>query len=664
MSVKKERTFLLIWLVANLAIGLWIVRDFGLSFDESNYYRYADLTFEAYRSFFGRLYEPDYAPSHLQYYGPAFILIVNALLRFLRWLPIEVLEFDVWHYAYFVTFQLTGLCLYGLIKRWFSHWTAWTVLVVFISQPLLWGHAFINPKDIPFMFFFTFSIWAGFRLVDSYGGDAASFSLQFTWNRLKDRWQSVHARKKRIFFFWVTLTTAGLAVSRHLALFVLDRGVRFLYNAAPDSWAGKLMAQFIQNEARIPVEAYVSKVQTIYQRFDIFIFLLGILFISGYLITLLTNTSLVAHGQRFWHNLSEQIHWKNLADFFGKCLKALFAPKVILAGVILGLTTSVRILGPLAGVIVMLYLFIQIRQKSFPLMVAYAIWAGVITYLSWPFLWLAPVANFSASLSMMSQFPWQGRVLFNGAYYTANELPASYIPTLLNIQFTEIMVILWYLGLGFFVWRLWKKEIRVDLLLYIGLGFLLPLIGLIALRSPLYDNFRQLFFLVPAMFSIAAFFLQAVFGWVRHNWMRLAILIVIILPGVYSIWQYHPYQYIYYNALVGSVKGAACCFETDYWRTSMREMVLKVNDLAEPGEKIIFKGASVMIIDHYFRPDLIAEKYQHATYDLNGDYDYAILHPRYEEADYYYPDAEIIATVELDGVVLGVIKEVKGQIFR
>ena len=140
MIDKKERVLLVAWLVFNLAIGLWIVQDYGLSFDESNYYRYADYSLEAYKSFFGRLYEPDYAPSHLQYYGPAFILIVNSILRILHWMPFDLFEFDVWHYSYFLTFQFTGLCLYGLTKRWFSRWTAWAVLVLFITQPVLWGH--------------------------------------------------------------------------------------------------------------------------------------------------------------------------------------------------------------------------------------------------------------------------------------------------------------------------------------------------------------------------------------------------------------------------------------------------------------------------------------------------------------------------------------------
>jgi hypothetical protein len=292
------------------------------------------------------------------------------------------------------------------------------------------------------------------------------------------------------------------------------------------------------------------------------------------------------------------------------------------------------------------------------------LWAGLITYLTWPFLWLAPITHFFESLRVMFNFPWQGRVLFNGEYYHAFEVPASYIPVLLNIQLTEVFIILWYLGFGLFVWQLFRREIKVDLLLYIGLGFLIPIIALIAFQSALYDNFRQLLFLLPAMFLFGAFILEAIFKKIQQNWLRLVLILVFVIPGLNAILRLHPYQYIYYNAFVGGVEGASCCYEMDYWRTSMRQLALAVNEIAEPGDRIVFKGASVMIIDQYFRPDLVVEKFQDATFDLNGDYNYALLHPRYEEDEYFYPDAEIVITVESNGVILGVVKDVSNQNLR
>jgi hypothetical protein len=671
MSVRKERVLLLIWLIANFAVGLWIVRDFGLSYDESNYYRYADYTLEAYKSFFGRLYEPDYAPSNLKYYGPAFILIVNSIIQALQKFPLEFSKFDTWHYSYFVIFQLTGLCLYGLAKRWFSRWTAGALMVLFVFQPLLWGHAFINPKDIPFMFFFIFSIWSGFHLVDKYEHKPTNFSLRPWLIAFQNRWLSATIKKKQNFFLLTFTTLIFLVLYRPVMNFSIEPIIRFFYFAESNSWAGKFISNYASQISNTPVNDYVDKARILSTQFDNVFFFFCFLLIAINLINFLSDRSFVENTQILWQilrklltEIREIFHLQKVGEFFRQVLKALVTPKVIFAGIILGLTISVRILGPLAGLIVVLFLFLQLRWKSIPISLAYFLWAGVITYLTWPFLWLAPVSRFFESLTMMSNFPWQGKVFFGGEYYFANEIPVSYIPVLLNTQFTEPLILLLYFGLGIFFYRIFFKSVQVDLVLYFGLGSFLPILGLIALHSPLYDNIRQLLFLIPPMFIICGFVLEALIRKITQNWARLAVIFLLVLPGLFPIVRLHPFQYIYYNSFVGGVRGASCCYEMDYWRTSMKGLATKVNEIANPGERVVYKGGSVMMIDEYFRSDLVVEKYQYASFDLNGEYDYAMLHSRYDEDEYYYPEAEIIAVIEKDGVILGVVKRVDNQNFR
>jgi hypothetical protein len=455
------------------------------------------------------------------------------------------------------------------------------------------------------------------------------------------------------------IIVVGLALSRGLVYFAIERVITFFYMAAPDSWAGSVMMKFAENISIIPVEEYVAKAQTLYVRFDFILFILGSLIIYGYLISLLKNTSLIIESKRLWAQAIKHIHLKNLLDFSSQTLTALITPKIILAGIILGLTTSVRVLGPLAGAIVILYLWIQIRQRSFPIILAYLLWTGLITYLTWPFLWLAPVANFNESLSFMSNFPWQGEVLFNGEFYTASNIPITYLPVLLNIQFTETFIILWYLGLGFFIWQIFHKQIRVDLLLYISLGFFLPVVSLIVFRSPLYDNFRQLLFLLPAMVLCGSFVLEVIFEKIRQHWLRLSLIILIITPGLISLAKLHPYQYIYYNSFIGGVEGAFRQYELDYWLTSMHELTTWVNENAEPGAKIVVKVAPYLIAQQ-IRSDLTVRKIQSSEIDAKKDYDYAILTTRWNGDD-IFPGAQIISIVERDGAILGVLKDVKGQ---
>ena len=45
-------------------------------------------------------------------------------------------------------------------------YAALAAAALFSWQPMLWGHAFINPKDPPFLSFFLASICLGFEMVD------------------------------------------------------------------------------------------------------------------------------------------------------------------------------------------------------------------------------------------------------------------------------------------------------------------------------------------------------------------------------------------------------------------------------------------------------------------------------------------------------------------
>ena len=54
---------------------------------------------------------------------------------------------------------------------------------------------------------------------------------------------------------------------------------------------------------------------------------------------------------------------------------------------------------------------------------------------------------------IMSNFPWYGKTLFNGTYYSPNQLPLSYVPALFGIQFTEPVAFLFFIGLGIFIFR-------------------------------------------------------------------------------------------------------------------------------------------------------------------------------------------------------------------
>jgi hypothetical protein len=511
-------------LILNLLVGLLIVRDFGVSYDEPEYYQYAKNTVDAYKSFFALAYTPVFGPHDLPNYGPAFIIFPQLGIRALTLIFPDLPVAEFWHFSYFVLFQLGGLCLYSLARRWFQPWTATGILLLYATQPLLWGHAFINPKDIPFMVFCLFTIWSGFRLADS-------------------------------------------LVTRHL-------------DTALQSPRNFSLPRFRVQES----------------------------------------------------------------------LPYLRSPQLVLAGILLGMTMSIRLLGPLPGLVVILYLAFTLREEWLSVTIAYLIVATVTMFFTWPYLWSDPIDHWMDSLVLMVNFPWPGRVLFNGQFYDPDGLPFYYLPTLLNAQLTETLLILIYAGLVMLVYRVLSKRIRLDLLLVLVIGGLVPLVALILARATMYDNFRQLLFLLPPLILLAGFPLEWIFSTLKPVVLRLALLVALVAPGVYSMIQLHPYQYVYYNSLVGGTGGAFRKFELDYWCTSYREAALWLNQNAPPDARVGADEADHLLV-LYLRDDLVA---------VNGPderYDYFLATTRYNHDLTLYPDANVVYSIGRDTAVLAAVKQ-------
>jgi hypothetical protein len=163
----NPRLPILLLLAALLLAGLLTFGDYGLSWDEPFFYSYAESIPRAYQgwdtldeSVYGR------SPGDHQYYGPAYLLLGGPLK-----LTIQAFggmdDASAWHLVNFFSFILGVFCLYRLGTRFMTPSLAAVNAAFFALQPLLWGHAFINPKDIPFMTAFLAAVTLGLEWVDS-----------------------------------------------------------------------------------------------------------------------------------------------------------------------------------------------------------------------------------------------------------------------------------------------------------------------------------------------------------------------------------------------------------------------------------------------------------------------------------------------------------------
>jgi hypothetical protein len=205
----------------------------------------------------------------------------------------------------------------------------------------------------------------------------------------------------------------------------------------------------------------------------------------------------------------------------------------------------------------------------------------------WPWLWSDPFGNFLQAFKSMSQFKWgHNEVLYLGEFISATELPWHY--SLVWISITTPLLYLGLFTIGF-VWtvrlvisnrfRLWSNEVEMQDMLFLGL-VLVPILSVIVLHSVLYDGWRHLYFVYPAMLLVATK------GWVilwnargRTTLNRVALGIITLISAGHTaswMWNTHPFQNVYFNALAGD--GVRNRFEMDYWGLGNRKALEYILD--------------------------------------------------------------------------------------
>lgn len=609
----KQNLPLTILLTLSLLIGVLTLTQYGESWDELNLYKYAERSLEAYITWPQHGIIP-VTGDRFENYGPVFVMFTAVVTNsFTRIFP-EAQAVDVQHFVYFLTFLIGVWAFYELAARWMSHASAFGATLLYLTQPLFWGHAFINPKDIPLLSLFTLSVYLGMRMHDSLFGrgvDSALGSVSIAWSGLPQRTRRLLIGAA---IFWLA-SIALLFGATPLIRQWLDSAVRAAAGGEPS-----LLARIASNIHKVPPEVYIEK--------------FFVLFLQARTV--------------YFLGASAVLIW-----LYGRYLPAALRVLGIIlpAGIVLGLTVSVRIFGPLAGVLVACYILWKSGRRAWLTITIYALIAIMAMYFTWPYLWPDPIGRFFETVRIMARHPWPGTVLFNGVTYHANGLPASYMPLLLAIQLTEPVWVLFAIGLMVAIYgSVQRRKESQELLALTLIWFFLPLVTFMIVRPTMYDNFRQSLFILPSVF----FMTGLAFEQIRKPILQRVLIALIVLPGLIASVRLHPYEYIYYNQFVGGVKDAAHKFELDYWGTSYREAAQELNHIA-PSNANVWVDGPAHILETYARPDF----HLYSAYEAEraDHYDAVVTLARYNQEKTSFPDASIVYTVARDGAVLTVIKK-------
>ena len=282
-------------------------------------------------------------------------------------------------------------------------------------------------------------------------------------------------------------------------------------------------------------------------------------------------------------------------------LRTLPNPSLSLAvrfGILLGLTAGVRI----GGVLLFAYLGVTIlvlsvwhglATRNIGEMLGYACRSGFraalpalavaypVMLLFWPYAQQAPFSNPLAALRDFSHHAYGYHVLFGGEYYSASDLPWSYLPTYTLLKLPELHVALLALAIPLSLYALASPEMRRRpetvapfALLVFTAAF--PVVYAIAINATIFNGMRHFLFILPSLVVIAAVVLDRVIAQAaRGQWLRPAAAGLAVYLGyhVSLLARLHPNEYVYYNALIGGVEGAQGLYKLDYWGNSYAEAV-------------------------------------------------------------------------------------------
>lgn len=186
-----------------------------------------------------------------------------------------------------------------------------------------------------------------------------------------------------------------------------------------------------------------------------------------------------------------------------------------------------------------------------------------LVVLVFPAVWVDPIGELFAGLKFVGWYYQTGCTLTWGKCLEAYATP-GYLAAWFAVKL-PLVIAAGVLLAPFALKRLWRDLIQRIAYLSFAFGSVYVIVVIVALRSHLYDETRQLLFIYPLLFLLG---LIAIYKIARGAALFAALLCVALFA--WDQVRLHPYQYVYFNEF-GRFLDLDRQFETDYWGTSARE---------------------------------------------------------------------------------------------
>lgn len=297
-----------------------------------------------------------------------------------------------------------------------------------------------------------------------------------------------------------------------------------------------------------------------------------------------------------------------------------------------------------------------------------AIGGYVIAILTWPYALEGPIKHPLEALSAITNVQYiVSYELFSGERTNMADLSWSYIPKWLVIS-TPLVVLLGGLlsPVSFFPRR---RPYKYKMLLFCLFVVVFPMSYVIYQGSVLYNGWRHFLFFAPFIALIGALGWDSLFRYKISKPILYLSLVPLIALSAKPLWwmiKNHPYQYVYFNELVGGINGAYGNYETDYYGLSMREgleWLVKHEDIADGRKVRVGVNCEIQTANYWAKKygDNITIVWNRHYEKHKNQWDYALFASRTmsktELLNGSYPPEGTIHTIKVDDApVLAIIK--------
>ena len=280
----------------------------------------------------------------------------------------------------------------------------------------------------------------------------------------------------------------------------------------------------------------------------------------------------------------------------------------LLCGIVTGLAINLRVFGLMLLPMILATRGLDLRQadrgeRKHILATAgiFAASAIAVVYIIHPYYWDDPL-RFIEGVRVMAQHPTITPNLFMGEVHMSDDVPWIYIPVWFAITAPPVALALGAVGCVAVCWQAIARplavprdrEIRFRIMLLSC--FALPVVVAIALQANIYQGWRQMYFLWGPFCLLAAVGLRALAkggagdwarggvaarlpGWVRGGAARQALAYGVagvgLITTLTAMAALHPYQQVYFNALVDTKTPDALGerYDMDYGFVAHRQLL-------------------------------------------------------------------------------------------